>query len=532
MLRGPGFVFFRPVLAVVFLAALACWPLRDAIWTQRIAGAGPDVLATTWGMWWFSQEWASGAWGAHTELVNFPAGATGAVLSPITATIWSLLSHAVGVATATTWTDIVYLFASLACVALLARATGLRGPFAVVAGALVVLPRYPIYAIGETSLVGITGLTVPLGAFALYRAQTNVRWNVLFALCVGVTGIEMPYLVPVLPVIALARFRTVGTVVACAAGGVILAIFASLHAHSQSAAFGMMSEVARVRLGPWKWLVIEAPWARSNLIELVVPADVRWSLNTHSTEYAMGRDYLGVSSILLCLVCLYFRPGRWGWVALGAVAVALATGSDWGGYPAPFALLNGLCWRLVRGLTQPTRYLLVSAFAFAIAGAHALEAAWARSRLLGGLLLAFACADAALFGGLSLRLPTMTFPSAPCVAALRSEGPGGVLLWPWDGLRVSDEGRQREYQMLHEHPTPGFGVGSWQMNGAKPAGQLLEGLGWEDAAKGRGPLDLAGLRKLGFRWVIVDIASSTVVDTQRWFGAPISTCEGVSVHRL
>ncbi len=522
----------RVPLAVALLLALVCWPLRDALVTGTIAGAGPDVASTMWAMWWFSQEWASAAWGGHTDLVNYPAGAYGAVLSPLTAVLWSLLAAVFGEMAATTWTDILYLLAFIAAVAAVAHATGLSRPWAMIAGAMVLVPRYPIFALGETSLVGITGLTVPLGIYGLYRGGTDRRWDVVFAVCVALTGIEMPYLVPVLPLVALVRFRRRGAMIALVAGVVGLALIGSMHVHSQSGDFGMMNVVERVHLGGWKWMVIEAPWARSTLQNLVVPGPVRWSMDAQASQQACGRDYVGASVLALSAVSLWLRPAQWPWVLFGVGGMALATGSDWFGYPAPFALLNALWWRLVRGLTQPTRYLLLPAIGFAVAAAHTMEAAWFRNRAMGAVILAAVVFDGFALGGLSLRLPTMAITAPVCVKALRTEGEGGVLLWPWDGLRSSDGIRQRLLQIAHHHPTSGFGVGSWKLEGVKPAAQLLEDLRLPEAARGTGTLNVRGLRALGFRWVIVDLQASSAVQTRSWFGAPIATCDGLAIHKL
>ena len=519
-------------VVVATFMALVLWPLRDAVVNGTIAGAGPDVASTMWAMWWFSKEWAGAAWGGTTNLVNFPAGAIGSVLSPVTAAMWTALARPLGPMAATTWTDVLYLTALLASVSALARVTGLPRVWAVAAGAMVLVPRYPIYAVGETSLVGVTGITFPLGLYGLLRGQREPRWNVCFAVCLALTGIEMPYLAPVLPAIALLGFRSRPALTALAFGTLGLGLIGLMHAHSQSGDFGMMSIVARVHIGPWKWMVIEAPWARSALRDLFVAGPVRWSLDGSASQAACGRDYVGLSVIALSVVGVVAHPKRWPWLLLGVVGMALATGSDWGGYPAPFALLNGIWWRMVRGLTQPTRYLLLPAIAFGVGAAHGLEALWQRSRLLGVAGALAVGLDAFLFGGLSLRLPTMVLAEPACVSALRSAGEGGVLLWPWDGVPASDGVRQRLLQMVHEHPTPGFGVGSWKTLGDSPTVQRFDDIGWAAAARGEGALNVSALRTLGFRWMIVDLSASSIAQTHAWFGEPVATCDGYAVHAL
>ena len=72
---------------------LAAWPLRDALLYNSLPGAGPDVVSSVWGMWWFGQSWMGEAWGGWTPLVNAPSGAIGSVLSPSSAILdWSPLA--------------------------------------------------------------------------------------------------------------------------------------------------------------------------------------------------------------------------------------------------------------------------------------------------------------------------------------------------------------------------------------------------------------------------------------------------------
>ena len=58
-------------------------PLRDGLLYNHIVGAGPDVISTIWGMWWFQQELS--ILGGGSYLLNYPYGATGNILSPSSA---------------------------------------------------------------------------------------------------------------------------------------------------------------------------------------------------------------------------------------------------------------------------------------------------------------------------------------------------------------------------------------------------------------------------------------------------------------
>ncbi|MFZ5481405.1 MAG: hypothetical protein ACOZNI_31885 [Myxococcota bacterium] len=531
----------RRSLATLALVALACWPMRDAVLAGTVAGAGPDVASTLWAMWWFAEEWRGPAWGAKTVLVNFPDGAHGSVLSPITAAIWTALRSPLGEAAAATWTSAIYLGAFAASVAWLARETGLGRVAALGAGALVLAQRYPVYAPGETSIVGITALTVSVGLVATLKVARGAGWGWTAALaaCVGLTGIEMPYLVPVLPVavaFAAVKGRRGPLLAGLVAGGVLLAALGALHGASQSAEFGLMTQPQRVGFGKWRWIAVEAPWARSTVTHLLTPGPVTWSLDAKASEAAQGRDYLGLSLVGLAGVALVARPRTWPWVGLAVGGVVLATGSDWFGLPGPFALLNAVCMRIVRGLTQPTRYLMLPAIGLSVAAAHGVEALWERRRALGIAAAAALAVDAFAFGGLSLRLPAMRLPMPDCAVALRGQEPdAGVLVWPWDGSR-SPEGtvRRRLLQIAHGHPGALFGVGSWKMLGETPMGKRLEDLGWRDATDLRRPMDPAPLHALGYRWVVADaFAGDALMDmARRSFGEPVATCEGATVHRI
>ena len=78
----------RPIWILIPLA-LAILPFSTPLRTGALAGAGPDVINTVWAMWWFQQEWSGAAWGGHSTYFNFPFGGTGAILSPLSAVIWS-----------------------------------------------------------------------------------------------------------------------------------------------------------------------------------------------------------------------------------------------------------------------------------------------------------------------------------------------------------------------------------------------------------------------------------------------------------
>lgn len=184
----------------------------------------------------------------------------------------------------------------------------------------------------------------------------------------------------------------------------------------------------------------------------------------------------------------------------------MATGSEWGTLPSVFGLLNSIAERLVRALTQPSRYLICAvAGAAGLLGAlaHQLEQrrpslAWA---LWVGLLL-----DGLFFGGLSLRLPDTKLPDGRCMEGV-TEVSGGVLIWPWDG--ADDENsratlQSRLFQVVHRHPGATIGTGSWPLVGTVFPGHVLRELGWSKAMTEQGTLDIQKLSDWGYDAVILD----------------------------
>ena len=58
-------------------------------------GAGPDVISTLWGMWWFQQEKAP--LGGESFLFNYPYGGIGNILSPSSSLMWAVLEPILGI---------------------------------------------------------------------------------------------------------------------------------------------------------------------------------------------------------------------------------------------------------------------------------------------------------------------------------------------------------------------------------------------------------------------------------------------------
>lgn len=524
----------KPAWALA-LMLLAAWPMRDALLGGTAAGAGPDVIATMWADWWFSREWAGAAWGGVTRFANWPNGAVGTVLSPMTAAMWGILAWISNPAVATTWTDVLYLGGFAVAVSALAAECGARHAW--VAGLAFLAQRYCVFALGETSIVGITAMPVAIGLAALLRhARGGGRTPLLAAMaCMALMGLESPYAAPVLPIAAAllaVRRRSMVLAAAAAFGVVAVAGAGAVVGRGQEGLFGLMADLRTVGIGDARWLVVEAPWARAHWGDLALPGQVRWSLGAKMSEAATGRDYLGVSVVVLATIGAFARPRRGlGWWAFGLFGVLLATGSDWFGLPGPFALLNAGARSVVRGLSQPTRFLLLPAIGLSVAAAFGVE----RLGRFGRPAAALLGADALLFGGLSLRLPSIPVPVPACVTALRLEPRAGVLVWPWDGSRLAEATvNTRLWQIAHGQPGVTFGVGSWRLLGPFPTQLALERLGLPGAVAGEAGLQVDQLPRLGFGWVVSDAGAGeeSAARARAIFGEPVATCEGAEVFRL
>ncbi len=526
-------------VALLFILA-AAWPLRAALLSGKAAGAGPDVAVTMWGMWWFSEEWSGAAWSGVSTLANFPDGVIGGVLAPATSGVWALFHAALGSEWATTLTDLLSLAAWCACVAWIGRRAGLGFPAACLAGLLALEGRYLVYAVGETSVVGITAIPalVAGGALLEWAANPRRRWLVLFVLATALGGMEFPYLAALPAILGLfmlvsRRDPILAFAVFVALGLGVLAIAAAGRGQVQD--FGSLAQGMHVTVGRWQWPRGEHEFARSMPLGLLLPGSVAWSLDGTSTPFATGREYLGLPLVAAALLGAWCQPRRAGpFLVVAAVGVALSTGSEWFGFPSPFAMINALTGKLVRVLTQPTRFLPMASLGLPIAAAFAIERL-NTTRPWGWVLGSVLVADGLCFGGLSLRLPTTELPDATCVSALSKEPRGAVVAWPWDGLDGGEASIQtRRWQLLHQQPGPSRGVGSWTRVGTVAGDDQLAALGLEAAVFGAGPVDPAALHRLGYRWVVADLgAGDWVLATARAsLGEPAATCEGAAVFTL
>lgn len=535
----------RRTLLILLPFALAAWPMRQGLFSGQMVGAGPDVTTTLWTMWWYQQEWTGAAWGGTSYLFNFPFGGTGAILSPITATTWALLDPLLGPNVAgslTSWSQIA-LFGL--AVAWLAREIGLSWAASYVALMACFCQRYLFFGTGETSIVGISALPIPLGLIGLIHLQKGSPQKLWFALaiaCMGLQPLENPYLTPVLPGVALLMLsRPIGRrriALALLAGLAAIVVVGSIHKGATTLAYESTRPSSYVGWGSLSWPVVERPWAAAQFGWMFFPPETVWSEASHASVNAQGREYLGLSVLLLCAAGLWKFPKRtWYWFGFGLIGILLALGSSLGGVPGPFALLNGICIRLVRALTQPTRYLVLSHIGLALVAAWGFEAIRRHSHRAGLAAAALLTLDAFTLGGLSLVLPTMKVPTPVCVTGLQEER-GAVLVWPWDGADTYDPeapSRSRMIQVAHGRPGATIGTGSWPLVGRSFPGDTIRSYAWvEGFAGGSGRINLQSLSNQGFRWIVADMTAPKRLlgNPTALFGSPVSTCPDFQVYAM
>ena len=115
-------------LFVLFFLLLAVFPFRASLMSGQVFGAGPDVVSTLWGMWWFQETGISGIFGGETSLVNAPYGAIGSVLSPSSAIVWAIFEPLVGAGRAAALSAIFQILGICFGVFLLSRQAGATPP--------------------------------------------------------------------------------------------------------------------------------------------------------------------------------------------------------------------------------------------------------------------------------------------------------------------------------------------------------------------------------------------------------------------
>ena len=106
-----------------------------------------------------------------------------------------------------------------------------------------------------------------------------------------------------------------------------MGILTVAHAYGSAANPNYPREVAGqyVLLMNEKWSIVDLPWARLKLSELIHPMDVVWTTSTHNAISAKGGRYLGILPLLCAMVALKDKRYRW-WCIAGLVVCSLGDG--------------------------------------------------------------------------------------------------------------------------------------------------------------------------------------------------------------
>ena len=524
---------------------LVLLPFSIPLQKTEIAGAGPDVISTIWAMWWFQQEWSGAAWGGESQLFNFPFGGAGAILSPISAVLWSLLDFCFGAARATTYTDIILLWLTMGSIMLVGRRLGLSLLACSAMSILLVLPRYPIFTLGETGVVGVAVLPVLWGLYCLVsidKGKNPRYYGVGIAIFMAMQGVENPYLVFVLPLFVLiglvfSSHRKKMILPFC--GGLFLMALVGILLRGSSGSYESIRPSGATRLGSLHFWVVEREWARASLESLWQARRVIWPSGSMDSIHIHGREFLGWSGFSLGVLGMITQPRRvLPWVILGLLGLLLTTGSDWGGFPSLFGLMNSVAMNVVRALTQPTRYFLLYSIGFGISAGFALQWILKRNIWIAILLWGVMIGEALFFGGLSLRMPSTALPESSCLNEM--EWDGAVLVWPWDGaddLWLESTLQSRIFQMVHSQPGATIGTGSWFLVGTKFPGHRLRELGWRKAMEGKGQLQVSQLSNWGYRYVIVDKTTGRLLERRardEVLGEEnrLKSCDTIDIYQL
>ena len=523
---------------------LVLLPLSASLRQGAAIGAGADVVNTLWAMWWFQQELPYTAWGGESVLFNFPFGGKGAILSPIFAFCWSALDVFLGPSLASLWTSIICLYGTMLLLVAIGRAYGWTCLSIGCMLSAFVCQRYFLFTLGETGVVGVAIFPLLLCWYALlrFRETHKQRWLWCIVVCIAVQGLENPYLAPAPPIIVLfglwRDWKSLGQLVVL--GMVALGAIGSLYHGTSASEYQSLRPSSYAQIWGQYFPVVERTWAKLTWEEFLQPLRPRWPIGGQDTIHQAGRGFVGYSVLLFGVVGMLFaKRERLLLCFLAIWGLVFALGSDWNGVAAPFAWFNSICAQVVRALTQPTRYLLLTVLSLSLGvGACAQRAAGVKT-WLGMLVWSVLLWEGIVHGGLSLRIPATEFPEYSCVSKLRTSS-GAVLVWPWDGIDDEDFDatlHSRLFQMVHNRPGATIGTGSWPLTGAVFPGLVLRDIGWSKSVEGTGRLDTKRLARWGYEWVVVDGRISKTLRTRAHkevFGENnlVETCGDVDIYRL
>ena len=498
-------------LLSLFLSGLAVFPIWHGS-AEELIGAGPDVVSTLWGMWWFQHDDAAIFSSTHTTLANHPNGVVGVVLAPSAAFSWALIEPILGTGPALRLAASVQILGLLSGVVAISLQLTQSKWAALFGGLSLCTGRYLYYSIGEASLVAIAAIPMVWGLFLCLRMERRAR--VLTAigvvLCAVWTALENPYLAPILPVVlfVVSVQKWVQSQKSLAAWMFFTAIFgffglvwvASLFKGAANPDYPREVAGQVVSILGRRWEIIDLPWARLTWWTVAWPEMLNWTVGVDDARQATGGRYLGLSVVVIGLYGLV-HARRWRWLILGGLCFALALGSVSFGLSGLFLFVNGLMDAIARPLTQPTRFVLVLQVVLALGVSSAAQAVIQKKNSYGLVMASLLLCDAFFVGGLGLQIPTTPLPQVKCDI----EGP--VLLWPHDA-RDGAQSQSQLYQISHEQPAPHTAIASWATSGERTL-DSLRAAGYRLDSR---QVKLTRLKQLGYQSIIVEGEAPVWVD--------------------
>ena len=516
-------IYFWAVLAILCMI-----PLRDGILYNHIVGAGPDVVSTIWGMWWFQQELS--ILGGGSYLLNYPYGATGNILSPSSAILFALTEPILGIGRSYTLCAWLQVFAFCAGLYVWLHEM-LKNEIPAMIGSFVpVIGSYFFFGIGEGSLVAIAAIPLPLGLWSLLRISHNWFQVIFVAFCMAWMSIENPYLAPVLPIVAVIQWiqGKNRTKIFCSLLGGSLAIISVAGFLKVGANPEYPREIAgqTVSLFGLNWEIVDLPWARMGPTDIFWPIDIRWTTQAANAVDAQGGYFLGSSLLVFFLLSIWSLRDKehnsliyvsWMWLLVGFL---LSLGSIFHGLAGPFLFYNSMMDTIARPLTQPTRYLIVCVIGFSLLVALMAQRypKW-HYLFVAGILM-----ESSLWGGLRLNLPETKLPQYSC----STEIDGPVLIWPSDAID-GEMSRSQLYQMIHKQPSPHTGIASWALSKKGRVVDVLRTNGYRLKTQ---RIRFSALAQMGYKWIIVERDRSNAWDFENGGIALKEQCDVVDLYSV
>ena len=526
--------FMKEIYFWCLLLLLCGIPLRDGLFYGEIVGAGPDVISTIWGMWWFQQEMS--ILGGGSYILNYPYGATGNVLSPSSALLFACTESVLGIGRSyalCAWFQVFVFCAGLYL--WLYEVVQIQFP-AMIGSFVPLVGSYFFFGIGEGSLVAIAAVPLPLGLWGLWRISNNWFYVLFFVFCMSWMSIENPYLAPVLPIVAVIRWiqkndERSRILLSLIGGTMVILSIARILREGANPEYPREVAGQFVTLFAHEWEIVDLPWARMGLSELFWPIAIRWTTEAENAVDAQGGYFIGISLLFFCALSIrYFWEYRKAETNLNSMFVAawlwllggflLSIGSIFHSFAGPFLFYNAIMDAIARPLTQPTRYIMlcVVGFAFLVA-LIAKQYPKIRYWIVGVFLL-----ESILWGGLRLDIPSIQLPQYNC--STKMEGP--VLIWPWDA-KDGEMSRSQLYQMIHKQPSPHTGIASWALSKKGRVLNVLRTNGFRIEGQ---RIRFSAISHLGYKWIIVEKNLPSNWNFENGGLDPVEHCDVVDLYSV